>query len=386
MPTPEEHAVLSASSSSRWLHCTRAPRLEETMPEKQSDYANEGRIAHTVAELFARKKFTITTQRKFNADRKKLEAEEGYTPEMARYAQTYVDALTEEALRYEGQPLVLLEQRVNFSACVPEGFGTADCIMIGGDCVTVCDYKYGQGVPVDAVGNTQMRLYAIGALALPLMMFYGQGINRVRMRIIQPRINNDSAWGITRAELEAWAEEIKPTARKAFNGEGDFTPGDWCRFCRAKGICRARSYDYLALEAFGKPEAETISLEELGDILKRGEGLAAWLKDLKDYALRAVLSGETVPGWKAVEGRSLRVWSDQDKALRALEDSGLPREVIYDTVPKSLSQLEKLVGKAKFAECVGAYISKPAGKPALVEESDKRPPYNPALAAFGGGV
>ena len=356
------------------------------MPEKQSDYANEGRIAHAVAELFARKKFTITTQRKFNADRKKLEAEEGYTPEMARYAQTYVDALTEEALRYEGQPLVLLEQRVNFSACVPEGFGTADCIMIGGDCVTVCDYKYGQGVPVDAVGNTQMRLYAIGALALPLMMFYGQGINRVRMRIIQPRINNDSAWGITRAELEAWAEEIKPTARKAFNGEGDFTPGDWCRFCRAKGICRARSYDYLALEAFGKPEAETISLEELGDILKRGEGLAAWLKDLKDYALRAVLSGETVPGWKAVEGRSLRVWSDQDKALRALEDSGLPREVIYDTVPKSLSQLEKLVGKAKFAECVGAYISKPAGKPALVEESDKRPPYNPALAAFGGGV
>ena len=386
MPTPEEHALLSASASSRWLNCTRAPRLEETLPETQSEYAEEGRIAHAVAELLARKKFTVMTQRKFNADRKKLEAEEGYTPEMSRYAQIYVDALTEEALRYEKQPLVLLEQRVDFSACVPEGFGTADCIMIGGDCLTVCDYKYGQGVPVDAVGNTQMRLYALGALALPLMMFYGSGIRRVRMRIIQPRINNDSAWEITRAELEAWAEEIMPIARKAFDGEGDFTPGDWCRFCRAKGTCRARSYDYLALEAFGKPAADTISLEELGDILKHGKGLSAWLKDLEDYALQATLAGETVPGWKAVEGRSLRAWSDQDKALQALEDSGLPREIIYDTVPKSLSQLEKLLGKADFTERVGAYVTKPAGKPTLVEESDKRPPYSPALAAFGGGA
>lgn len=386
MPTPEEHAVLSASSSSRWLHCTRAPRLEAALPEKQSDYADEGRLAHAVAELFARKKFTAMAQRKFTLERKKLEAEEGYTPEMSRYAQAYVDALTEEAMRYEGQPLVLLEQRVNFSACVPEGFGTADCIMVGGDCVTICDYKYGQGVPVDAVGNTQMRLYALGALALPLMMFYGNGIRRVRMCIIQPRINNNSAWEITRDELGAWAEEIKPIARKAFDGEGDFTPGDWCRFCRAKDTCRARSYDYLALEAFGKPAADTISLEELGDILKRGKGLAAWLKDLEDYALQATLAGETVPGWKAVEGRSLRAWSDQDKALQALEDSGLPREVIYDTVPKSLSQLEKLLGKADFTERVGAYVTKPAGKPTLVEESDKRPPYSPALAAFGGGA
>lgn len=383
MPTPEEHALLSASSSSRWLHCTRAPRLEEALPEAQSEYAVEGRVAHAVAELLARKKFTVMTQRKFNADRKKLEAEEGYTPEMSRYAQTYVDVLTEEALRYESYPLVLLEQRVDFSACVPEGFGTADCIMIGGDCLTVCDYKYGQGVPVDAVDNTQMRLYALGALTLPLMMFYGSGIRRVRMCIIQPRINIDSAWEITRDELEAWAEEVKPIARKAFDGEGEFMPGDWCRFCRAKGTCRARSYDYLALEAFGKPEADTISLEELGDILKRGKGLAAWIKDLEDYALKAALAGETVPGWKAVEGRSLRVWSNQDKALQALEDSGLPREVIYDTVPKSLSQLEKLVGKAEFTARVGAYITKPVGKPTLVEESDKRPPYSPALAAFG---
>lgn len=386
MPTPEEHALLSASSSSRWLHCTRAPRLEEALPEKQSKDAEEGRLAHAVAELLARKKFTVMTQRKFNADRKKLEAEEGYTPEMSRYAQTYVDSLTEEALRYEGCPLVLLEQRVDFSAYVPEGFGTADCIMIGGDCLTVCDYKYGQGVPVDAVGNTQMRLYALGALALPLMMFYGSDIRRVRMCIIQPRISNDSSWEITRDELEAWAEEIKPIARKAFDGEGDFTPGDWCRFCRAKGTCRARSYDYLALEAFGKPAADTISLEELGDILKHGKGLSAWLKDLEDYALQATLAGETVPGWKAVEGRSLRAWSDQDKALQALEDSGLPREIIYDTVPKSLSQLEKLLGKADFTERVGAYVTKPAGKPTLVEESDKRPPYSPALAAFGGGA
>ena len=386
MPTPEKHALLSASSSERWLHCTKAPLLEATFPETTSEFAEEGRMAHSVAELFAQKKFSVMSQSKFNAERKKLETEELYSPEMAKHAQTYVDALTEEAMRYENTPLVLLEKRVDFSNSVPEGFGTADCIMIGGDCITVCDYKYGQGVPVDAVGNTQMRLYALGALSLPVMMFYGP-IRRVRMRIIQPRINNDSAWEITRDELDSWTRKIKPVAQKAYAGEGDYCPGEWCRFCRAKNTCRARTYDYLALEAFGNvipgEENPRLSDEEVGQILLRAKGLAAWVKDLEEYALKTVLTGGEIPGWKAVEGRSLRQWSDQDGALRALEKGGYPREVIYDTVPKSLSQLEKLVGKTEFAQLVGAFITKPCGKPTLVETSDKRPVYNAAVAAFG---
>jgi len=289
-------------------------------------------------------------------------------------------------MRYESAPLVLLEKQVDFSAVVPDGFGTADCIMIGCDCITVCDYKYGQGVPVDAIGNTQMMLYALGALAMPVMMFYGP-IKRVRMRIIQPRINNDSTWEISRDELDSWVQEIKPIAAKAYKGEGDYCPGEWCRFCRAKNTCRARAYDYLALEAFGNvipsEEDPNLSTDEVGQILLRARGLAAWVKDLEEYALKTVLAGGEIPGWKAVEGRSLRVWNDQDAALQALEKGGYPREVIYDTVPKSLSQLEKLVGKTEFAQLVGVFITKPCGKPTLVEASDKRPVYNAAVAAFG---
>lgn len=387
MASPEKHALLSASSSERWLHCTKAPLLESTFPETTSEFAEEGRMAHSVAELYAQKKFNVMPQRKFNAERKKLEAEENYAPEMAKHAQTYVDALTEEAMRYESTPLVMLEKQVDFSNVVPDGFGTADCIMIGGDCITVCDYKYGQGVPVDAVGNTQMRLYALGALAMPAMMFYGQ-IERVRMRIIQPRINNDSTWEISRKELDSWAQEIEPIAQKAYAGEGEYCPGEWCRFCRAKNTCRARAYDYLALEAFSNAlpneENPNLSADEVGQILQRAKGLAAWVKDLEEYALKTVLAGGSIPGWKAVEGRSLRQWSDQDAALQALENGGYPREVIYDTVPKSLSQLEKLVGKTEFAQLVGVFITKSGGKPTLVEQSDKRPAYDAAKAAFGG--
>lgn len=405
MPTPDKHALLSASASERWLHCTQAPRLEETLPEQPSTYAEEGTLAHALAELKARKKFVEPMgTRAYNSRHKKLAADPLYTSEMEGHTDTYIDALSEEAMRYPNSPSVALEVVVDYSAYAAEGFGTADCIMIGGDCLTVCDFKYGKGVPVSAVGNTQLMLYALGALAL-YKPFYGDLIQRVRIRIIQPRAGGGSDWEVTRKELEDWGETVvKPKAQLAYTGEGEFEPGHWCKFCRAKAQCRARSQEYLALEAFGmaKPEGglsaeECLSREsdgyqpkqppllsdaEVGDILRRAEDLATWAKELKDYALTACLDGREIPGWKAVEGRSVRAWSDQDKAMELLQASGYPKEVLYDYAPKTLSQVEQMLGKSTFLELVGDLVIKPAGKPALAPDSDKRPQFNPAQAAF----
>lgn len=394
---PEQHALLSASSAERWLHCTRAPRLEETLPDTGSTYAREGSVAHALAELKARKKFTEPmTPRAFSHRHEKIAADPGYTGEMEEYTDQYIDALAEEAMCYEGPPVIALEVRVDYSDFAPEGFGTADCVMIGGDCLTVCDFKYGRGVSVSAVENAQMRLYALGALKL-YGGFYGEQIQRIRLRIIQPRAGGGDSWELSRQELEQWGREtVAPQAAAAYAGTGDFNPGPWCRFCRAKAQCRSRSAEYLALEAFGglsPAGAQTsdcgadeplLSDAEVGDVLHRAEDLAAWVKDLQEYALAACLEGREIPGYKAVEGRSVRSWKDQDKALEILQENGFPREVLCDVVPKSLSQLEKLVGKKPFANLVGELIDRPAGKPALAPVSDKRPAYNRAAAAFGG--
>lgn len=392
---PEQHALLSASAAERWLHCTRAPRLEEALPDTGSAYAREGSVAHALAELKARKKFTEPmTPRAFNYRHEKIAADPDYTGEMEEYTDQYIDALAEEAMRYEMSPVIALEVRVDYSDYAPEGFGTADCVMIGGDCLTVCDFKYGRGVSVSAVENAQMRLYALGALKL-YSWLYGKQIQRIRLRIIQPPAGGGDAWELSRDDLEQWGQEtVAPRAAAAYAGTGDFNPGPWCRFCRAKAQCRSRSTEYLALEAFGTrepagaqttgqpPDNPLLSDAEVGDILHRAEDLAAWVKDLQEYALAACLEGREIPGYKAVEGRSVRSWNDQDKALEILQANGYPREVLFDTIPKSLSQLEKLVGKKPFATLVGNLVDRPAGKPTLAPTSDKRPSYNRAKAAF----
>lgn len=392
---PEQHALLSASSAERWLHCTRAPRLEETLPDTGSTYAREGSVAHALAELKARKKFTEPmTTRTFSRRHEKIAADADYTGEMEEYTDQYIDALTEEAMRYASPPVVALEVRVDYSDYAPEGFGTADCVMVGGDCLTVCDFKYGKGVSVSAVENAQTKLYALGALKL-YGGFYGEQIQRIRLRIIQPRAGGGDSWELSRQELERWGREtVIPQAAAAYAGTGEFNPGPWCRFCQAKAQCRTRSAGYLALEAFGKRDPSErgedgqplLSDAEVGEILCRAEDLASWVKDLQDYALTACLAGREIPGYKAVEGRSNRGWKDQDKALKILRANGFPREVLCDVVPKSLSQLEKLVGKKPFAALVGELIDKPVGKPTLAPVSDKRPAYNRAVAAFGGGA
>ena len=397
---PDKHAILSPSAAHRWLHCTPAPRVEAEFPENTSEYAEEGRLAHSVCELAAKKKFTVMNNRTYNSRLKRLKADPKWDDEMLSTAATYVEHLTEHAMRFEHAPYVALEVQVDITDYAPEVFGTCDCVMIGGDELIITDYKHGKGVPVSAQDNPQMLLYALGALKL-YRPIYGDMIRRVSTYIDQPRLGSYDGASMTVEELLAWGESIKPKAAAAFMGTGEFAPGEWCRFCRAKAKCRARANQNTALEDFkdciplgrsipmqaeydatGFKPSNCLTDEEIGALLVRAEGLVAWYNDLKEYALAACLNGKTIPGWKAVEGRSTRAWTDQDAALEALMAGGVEEAIIYDRVPKTLAQLEKVIGKQRFGELVGGMITKSPGKPALAAESDKRPAYNGAAADF----
>lgn len=377
-----EHSPLSASSSKRWLNCTASPLIEAEMPDSSSTYAAEGTLAHSLAELKARKKFAKLSPKTYTAELKKIKADPLWQPEMEANTDTYLTCLTERAMTYAEIPHVALEVRVDYSEFAPEGFGTADCIMIGGDTISVIDYKHGQGVPVSAEDNSQMKLYALGALN-QYRIFYGDTIQRVHLMIVQPRIDNTSEWEISRTDLEAWGNEVvKPAATEAMSGNGKFCEGDWCRFCRAKAQCRLRAETQTALEDFKFALPPLLKNAEIGEILHRAQRLQTWVNDLEEYALNARLRGEDIPGWKLVEGRSLRQFSDSDEALTAIINAGTPKEMVYDYKPKTLAQIEKLLGAKTFGEVAGSYIIKPPGKPTLVPESDKREPYSGAAADF----
>lgn len=405
---PEKHALLSASSAARWLVCTAAPRFEEGLPESTSGYAEEGRLAHAIAELKVLKKFTIMTNRAYNSRLNKLKKEPHYDPEMDKTTDLYLEHLLEQAMTYNSSPTVAAEVKVDFADYVPEGFGTCDCVMIGGDTLCITDYKHGKGVPVSAEGNPQMRLYALGALKRYAPIF-GDAIKKIRMSIDQPRLDSYTTETITVEELRAWGDSIKPIASKAFSGFGEFVPGDHCRFCRGKAQCRARADTCTALEDFAgcvpegsiTPEQKQsrndaaasgmnppglLTDEEIGDLLFRGRVLVQWYKDLEEYATTALLAGKSIPGWKLVAGRSVRVFADPDAAIKAVIDAGYDEALVYDRKPKTLSQLEMLMGKKDFAEKLGHYVIKPPGKPALAEASDKREAYNSAAADFAGAV
>ena len=406
MATPAEHAVCSASASERWLHCTAAPRYEEQLPESSSFYGNEGRVAHSFCELYGKKRFTPMSKSAFDEELTRLQTDPLYDPEMLTTAQSYIDFLNECALSYDEKPYIAFEVRVDFSDVVPEGFGTCDCVMIGGHVMRITDYKHGKGVPVSAVENSQMRLYALGALKKYNAIF-GDTITDVYTAIVQPRINDDvEVEHITVEELYKWAEYVRPQAQKAFTGFGaEFVPGDWCRFCRGKSVCRARADKYSAVSDFKDlfPDADvdvndegsvarflnnTLTDEELGAVLTRGRGLKKWVEDMEEYAVSVILSGRKIPGYKLVAGRSTRTFTDEKKVLSTLTrklhiktaDCYKPREL------KSPAMLEKMLGKKPFNEALGRFVEKPMGKPTLVPESDKREAYSPAVADFEGAV
>ncbi len=368
-----QHALLSASSSHKWLHCPPSARLEVRFPESTSTYAEEGRLAHAIAELKLRKHFTPMGPRTFTNALKKLQADSLYQPEMLGHTDTYLEYVQKVCHAYTNAPHVAIEKQLDYSGYAPEGFGTGDCIIIGGNKLHVVDFKYGSGVPVSAEANPQMMLYALGALNAYALLYL---IDRVQLTIVQPRLDSVSEYELSADELRAWGESIRPVAKQAFDGAGEFCAGDWCRFCRAKSQCRARNEQYTAvvsvLEAFGRARPPLITNEEMGEILLRAQPIAAWVADLQEYALSAILRGELVPGWKAVEGRSNRQFSDTDEAFKVLTSAGYDEAILYERKPITLTAVEKLTGKPKFVGLLGSYIIKPPGKPTLAPETDTR--------------
>ena len=408
---PEKHALLGASSAHRWLNCPGSARLTENIPDTTSPYAEAGRLAHEIAELKARQHFIEPMPtRSFNAKLKKLMKDsEHYDTSMDGATDEYLEHLKARAMSYPIAPTVALEVRVDFSDIVPEGFGTADCIMIGSGCLDVVDYKNGSGVIVEADNNPQMMLYAWGALRY-FRPIFGDSIHTVHMSIVQPNAGGVREWETTPDTLLDWAEQWAwPQAKKAWDGAEEFHAGDWCRFCKAKATCMERAKAMFDVEplsatnAIPASEWETaaskftsgggsvqgtppplLTDDKIGDILTRAKDVAAWLKDLEDYALKATLEGHPIAGWKAVEGRGSREWiGGSDTAFDNLLERGVPRAVLYEEKPVSVAGLEKTLGKKTFAEIAEGLWHKTPGKPTLVPESDKRPPYNPAAAAFG---
>lgn len=402
MATPKAHATVTASGYERWSHCTAAPRYEEQFPSESSVYADEGTLAHNVCELYGRKKFTVMSTRKFNAELKKLKADPLWQDEMIKTAEAYVDFLTEKANEFASVPRVSFEVRVDLSDYIPDGFGTCDNYMVGGDVLRITDYKHGKGVKVSAVNNGQMRLYALGVLKL-LFPIYGDTIKRVCTAIVQPRISEEveEEW-LTVEELLKWGEgEAKPKAQAAYFGLGTFCAGEWCRFCRGKAECRARAQHYAGFSQYvgAIPEglaeqedatpAEEITIltdAEVADLLRQAQGLIGWYEDLQNYARDAILSGREIPGWKVVEGRKVRAFKNTDKALDIMRGAGYDDAVLFERKPLTLAQLEKLTGKKAFAELMDGEITWPPGKPTLTTADDKRAAYTPSGPSEFAGV
>lgn len=361
---PSKHALLSASSSHRWLNCNPSARLEQEFADRETEAAAEGTAAHALAEHKLRKALKMRTKKpisKYDSD------------EMDAYTEGYVEFVLEqlaEAKKDCKDPLILVEQKLDFSCFVPDGFGTGDCIIIADKTLHIIDLKYGQGILVEAEGNPQMMLYALGALRLFGSLY---DIETVSMTIYQPRRENVSTWSIPVEALMEWTENtLKPKAELAFKGEGEFQPGSWCTFCKAAVKCRARAEAKLQLAQYEFAMPPLLTDEEIEDILTRLDDLTKWANEIQAYAQNAAINhGKNWRGFKLVESRTNRKYTDEAAVAQAAKDAGY--HDIYKHSLITITEMERLMGKKTFAEVLGALVVKPQGKPTLVPASDKRP-------------
>ena len=403
---PEVHALLSASSSKQWLNCPPSARLQEQFPNESSVYAEEGTFAHSVCEYKVKKYLHERVRRP--------QSEEYYSEELEQSTDAYYEfvvSIIEDMKRAGCEPLVMVEERVDYSHIAPSGFGTADMVIIGHDAegkgiLHICDYKNGKGVFVDYNHNTQMMLYALGALNA---YGYIYPIEIVRMSIIQPRLENIGTCEMTADELISWGESIKDVAKMAYEGKGEQKAGDWCRFCRAKPVCKACRDEALALcreefldldagafseEARASPEEDDmnapytpdrtlptfkqpglISIPELAEVLPTLNRISSWIESVFAFlSSEAINHAVTIPGYKVVEGRSKRVFTDTMAVVDTAIRNGYTD--LYKQQLITLTEFEKMMGKKRFAELLGEYVAKPPGKLALVPESDPRPPVD----------
>lgn len=370
---PAKHSDLSASGSNRWLHCPPSAKECAKLPDVSSEYARQGTDAHTLCEYKVKK----ALGRKMKDPTEDLTF---YNEEMEECASEYAQFVMESlsaAKEHCKDPLVLVEQRLDFSRWVPGGFGTGDCIIVADDTLMVIDFKYGLGVLVDAEKNSQMMCYALGALSL----FDGiYDIKEVNMTIFQPRRENVSTASMTKEELLHWAETVlKPTAELAAQGKGEYKAGDHCRFCKLKATCRKRAEYNLELAKYDFAVPSTLEDEEIEIVLSKADELVNWVGEVKEYALQQALSGKSWKGWKLVEGRSNRRYVSEEAVAAKVEESGFDP---YEKKLLGITAMTKQLGKKKFDELLKGLIEKPQGKPVLVPESDKRPALNTAVDDF----
>ena len=369
---PDSHAVLSASSSTMWIACPPSAQLNAAADDKPSEYAKQGTVAHLWAETKVKR---ILGQNLKNP----TDGAEYYDVEMAEctdsYAQ-YVSEQIEKAKQRCSDPIVLVEQRVDFSKWVPGGFGTADAIIVSDNVLSIIDLKYGAGIPVDAENNSQMMCYALGALEL----FDGiYDIGKILMTIFQPRRENISVYEISKAELLEWADtKLAPAAELASKGEGEFRAGEHCRFCKVKATCRKRAEYNLELAQYDFKVPDILEDAEIEMVLSKVDDLVSWASDIKEYALMQAVNGKQWNDWKVVEGRSNRKYTDEVLVADAVKNAGFDP---YEHKILGLTAMTKLLGKNKFEDLLGGFIEKPKGKPTLVPMSDKRPALSKAADA-----
>lgn len=377
---PDTHALLGPSSAHRWLACTPSARLEENIEDQGSEYAKEGTLAHRLGELRLRERWEGPGDH--NRDFEEVRADPMYSGAMEEHIDAYVAFVEErmaEAKTRCADPRIFIEQTVKFDEYVPEAFGTADCIILADGLMDVIDFKYGKGVPVSAEDNPQMKLYALGCY---LALSWAYEIPLIRMTIFQPRLDSVSTAEISSEDLLAWAEqELKPRAALAWEGKGDFAPGEeTCRWCKAAPICRARANYQLELAKYDFAQPATLTPEEVAAILLRLPDFTSWATQVTEFAQDAAVNkGITIPGFKLVEGRSNRKYVDEDAIAKALRKAGYKVADIYK--PKALlgiTAMEKLLGKHKMEALIAPYITKPPGAPTLVPETDPRTAINTA--------
>ena len=364
---PDKHATLSASSAYRWLACPPSAKLNAAASDIGSEYAAQGTDAHSLCE-FKVLKYLGNNVKDPTADLTYFDEE------MADCTDSYLQYVTEQVEKAKERckdPIVLVEQRLDFSKWVPQGFGTGDCVIVSDEVLTVIDFKYGLGVLVEAENNPQMMCYALGALELFDSLY---DIKSIEMTIFQPRRDNVSTYEISKDELLEWAQTVlTPTAQLAEKGEGDFKAGEHCQFCKVKATCRKRAEYNLELAKYDFEMPANLDNTEIAAILSKADELISWASDVKEYALQQALNGEEFDGFKVVEGRSTRKYTDETAVADAVTQAGFDP---YEHKVLGITAMTKLLGKTRFEKLLGGLIEKPKGKPTLVPVTDKRKPVN----------
>ena len=369
---PTKHALLSASKADRWIHCTPSARLEERVPDTPSAYAAEGTVAHAKAEEKLRNWMD-------GHPRKKVKCPDGEMDEATTAYRDYIQEIYNAELKYSKDARVFVEVQLDLSDWIPEGFGTADCVIVSDHCLHVIDFKYGKGVAVSAEHNPQLLLYAAGAMRIYELTYAFQD---VMLHIFQPRLDSISEWTTTVDTIKDWLiSTVTPAAEQAIDGQGDQHPGAWCKFCKVKANCRARAAMATAIAAEDKRlDGFLLTSDEIAALLPQLGPISDWCADLREYATNEALAGTHYDGFKLVEGVSRRKITNEQAAQEALEKQGYKTEQITKTSLLGITGLEKLVGKKELAALLDNYIEKPAGAPVLVPVTDKRPELKVAAA------